>query len=337
MSERPGAGGRDEHDETGAAAPLVSIVVPAYNHGRFLAHTLRSIQQQTFVDWECVVVDDGSTDDTSATAERYAAEDHRFHAVRTENNGESAARNHGYLLTDPGSTFVTFMDSDDVWLPDALATLLARLAIDSAALGAHGLAEEVNEAGELGSAWSHSDFGRSREGLEGRRLIRWPLDRPTTFDVLINGNVLFPPGLLLVRRRAYELAGRFDEQFTGGADWDMLIRLSRFGYLSFVNEIILHYRRHGSNMGAAPGIEQQAWLVRCKGFHSPENSPKQQAIARRGWHAYQLQMMGRRWRSGLNRLRRRQIRSQPGCVRAHTGSRISLRSRVSDAEAGSSI
>jgi len=290
-----------------AAAPLISVVVPAYNHGRFLDHTLRSIQQQSFVDWECVVVDDGSTDNTSATAQRYATEDHRFRAVRTENNGESAARNHGYLLTDPGSEFVTFMDSDDVWLPNALATLLSRLGADSAAIGAHGLAEEIDEAGRLGSAWSHSDFGRSRQGLEGRRLIPWPLDRPTNFDVLINGNVLFPPGLVLARRSAYERAGRFDENFTGGADWDMLIRLSRYGYLSFVDEIILHYRRHGSNMGAAPGIELQAWLVRCKGFHSPENSATQQTIARRGWRAYQLQMIGQRWKSGLDRLRARQV------------------------------
>ena len=199
------------------------------------------------------------------------------------------------------------MDSDDVWLPHALATLHARLLADPVAIGAHGLAEEIDETGELRSIRSHSDFGRNRLGLEGRRLIVWPIDRPTSFDVLINGNVLFPPGLLLARRSAYERAGRFDERFTGGEDWDMLIRLSRFGYLAFVDEVILHYRRHGSNMGAAPGIERQAWLVRCKGFHSPDNDAVQQRSARRGWRAYQRYMISQRWSSARDDFRAKRL------------------------------
>jgi glycosyltransferase involved in cell wall biosynthesis len=287
--------------------PAISIVIPAYNHARFLEDTLRSVQQQSFQDWECVVVDDGSTDGTSAIAQRYAHEDRRIRTVQIDNSGESAARNHGYRLTNPESTLVTFMDSDDVWLPHALATLHARLLADPTAIGAHGLAEDIDETGELRSSRSHSDFGRNRLGLEGRRLIVWPIDRPTTFDVLINGNVLFPPGLLLARRTAYERAGRFDERFTGGADWDMLIRLSRFGYLAFVDEVILHYRRHGSNMGAAPGIERQAWLVRCKGFHSPDNDAPQQRSARRGWRAYQRYMISQRWSSARDDFRAKRL------------------------------
>ena len=286
-----------------ATRPAISIVIPAYNHARFLEDTLGSVQQQSFRDWECVVVDDGSTDGTSAIAQRYAAEDGRFRTVRIENSGASAARNHGYLLTSSESEFVTFMDSDDVWLPHALTTLHARLLADPVAIGAHGLAEEIDETGELRSTRSHSDFGRNRLGLEGRSLIVLPLDRPTSFDVVINGNVLFPPGLLLARRSAYERAGRFDERFNGPEDWDMLIRLSRFGYLAFVDEVILHYRRHGSNMGATPGIELQAWLVRCKGFYSPDNDAVQQRSARRGWRAYQRYMISQRWSSARDDLR----------------------------------
>jgi glycosyltransferase involved in cell wall biosynthesis len=274
--------------------PAVSIVVPAFNSGRFLGETLRSIQRQSLTDWECVVVDDGSTDDTSAVARRFAGEDPRIRTATTENRGASAARNHGYLLTDPRSSYVTFMDSDDVWLPHALEALCRRLEVDPRAIGAHGLAERIDEIGMPVSTWSHSAHGRTRLGLEGGRLVVWPLDRPTTFDVLINGNVLFPPGLVLARRSVYERAGRFDEAITGGEDWDMLIRLSRYGYLSFVDEVILHYRAHESNLGAAAGIAQQAWLVRCKGFHSPENSAEQREIARRGWRAYQRYMIRQR-------------------------------------------
>lgn len=297
-----------EPETTPSDAPEISIVIPAYNHGRFLEATLRSIQEQTFRNWECVVVDDGSTDDTPAVARRFADEDTRFRTVTVENGGESSARNRGFLLTDPRSEFVTFMDSDDVWLPHALATLHARVVADPGAIGAHGLAEEVDVNGER-TGWSHAEFGRSRRGVERGRLISWPLDRPTSFEVLICGNVLFPPGLVLARRAAYERAGRFDESIKpGGADWDMLIRLSRFGHLAFVDDVILLYRRHGSNMGAAPGIARMAWLIRCKGFHSPDNTPAQRRIARRGWRAYQRFMIRTRFEDGLTHLHGRRVK-----------------------------
>ena len=74
----------------------------------------------------------------------------------------------------------------------------------------------------------------------------------------------------------------------------MLIRLSRLGDLDFVNDVILLYRRHDANLGAQPTTPRQAWLVRCLGFHSSENSPAQQRNARRGWRAYQLDLLSRR-------------------------------------------
>ena len=259
-------------------------------------------------DWECVVVDDGSTDDTLAIALDHTTEDPRFRVVQIENAGPSAARNAGYSATSSGSEFVTFMDSDDLWLPHALETLHQRLQSDPDAVGAHGLAELIDGAGEPLAPGSYSARGRSRLGLEGRRLVEWPLDRPTNFAVLINGNVLFPPGLVLARRSAYERAGRFDERFRGAEDWDMLIRLSRLGDLAFVDDVILQYRQHGSNLGAAKGIERWAWLVRCKGFHSPDNDVTQQRIARRGWRAYQRYMVEQRWQAAGGHLRVRERR-----------------------------
>jgi hypothetical protein len=83
----------------------------------------------------------------------------------------------------------------------------------------------------------------------------------------------------------------------------MLIRLSRYGHISFLNEVILLYRRHDSNRGAAPGIARQAWLTRCKAFHSPENTSEQQRIARLGWRAYQRDMIQLRLRSCWSHLR----------------------------------
>jgi glycosyltransferase involved in cell wall biosynthesis len=293
--------------------PLISIVVPAYNAGRFLAATLESTLAQSEPRWECIVVDDGSTDDTFDLASGFARGDDRIRVLRVDNGGSSSARNRGFRTSSPEAPYVTFMDSDDVWLPDALATLLERAESRPDAIGSHGLAEFIDAGGRPIDPGVYAEKGRGRVGLDGRRLVPWPLDRPTSFDVLVNGNVLFPPGLVLARRRAYELAGPFDEAFSGPEDWDMLIRLSRFGDLEFVDRVILHYRRHDENQGARPTTPRQAWLVRCKAFHSPENSPRQRDIARRGWRAYQVAMAAER----LQLARRALASRKPAAVLAH--------------------
>jgi len=83
---------------TGAAsgeAPLVSVIVPAYNYGAYVGQTLDSLRAQTLARWECVVVDDGSTDDTARVVEDYARRDARFTLLRQQNRRQAAARNHG--------------------------------------------------------------------------------------------------------------------------------------------------------------------------------------------------------------------------------------------------
>lgn len=266
---------------------MIGVVVPAYNVETYLPAMLDSLRGQQIVDWQCVIVDDGSQDATFDIARRYAALDHRIQAVRQPNAGPSAARNSGFRLLDVRARFVTFMDADDVWLPNALAALLRKLEANPSAVGSHGLAETIDGSGSLLPDWRYAERGRRRLGLVGRSLRTIPLDAPTDFNVLINGNVLFPPGLLIARREHYDRAGPFDESFRGPEDWDMLIRLSRIGPIAFTNEVILHYRRHTSNLGAQLHIPVQAWLVRAVNFHSPENSPEQRVLARRGWRAYQ--------------------------------------------------
>jgi glycosyltransferase involved in cell wall biosynthesis len=289
--------------------PLISIVIPAHNAARFLGATLDSVLAQHEERWECVVIDDRSSDDTLALARRYEQMDRRIHVYSAAAGGPSAARNHGFRHIAEGSRYVSFMDSDDVWLPHALATLVARLETTPGAIGSHGLAEFIDTAGAPLEPGAYAEIGRRRLGLEGRRLITWPLDRPTCFEVLANGNVLFPPGLVLARRDAYERAGPFDETLSAAEDWDMLIRLSRFGDIAFANDVILLYRRHDQNLGARETVPEQAWRVRCIAFHAPENSPAQRRIARRGWRAYQVHTARQRLGSALSALREHRLRA----------------------------
>lgn len=91
--------------------PRVAVIVPAYNFEHFIAEALDSVIAQTFQQWECVVVDDGSTDGTAAVAERYAAADPRIRCVRQSNRGVSSARN--LALRSSTAEFVQFLDADD--------------------------------------------------------------------------------------------------------------------------------------------------------------------------------------------------------------------------------
>lgn len=103
---------------------LVSIITPTYNCGKFIAETIESVQAQTYGDWEMVIVDDCSKDDTKQVVERYMAEDPRikYHCLET-NSGAAVARTTAMRLAE--GEYMAFLDSDDLWMPDKLERQLA--------------------------------------------------------------------------------------------------------------------------------------------------------------------------------------------------------------------
>lgn len=100
----------------------VSVIVPAYNAGKYLGECLDSILSQSYRETEIIVVDDGSTDNTAAVADGYAVADSRLRIIRTPNRGVSAARNTG-IETATGE-WIMFADSDDALLPGAIEALV---------------------------------------------------------------------------------------------------------------------------------------------------------------------------------------------------------------------
>lgn len=97
--------------------PLISIIIPAYNVSPWLSATLHSVQDQTFTNWECIIVDDGSTDNPATCI----PDDPRFRLIRQDNAGVSTARNRG--LDEAQGTLVAFLDGDDIWHPQTLERL----------------------------------------------------------------------------------------------------------------------------------------------------------------------------------------------------------------------
>ena len=98
---------------------LVSIIIPCYNQGRFLNESLKSVLDQTYSNWECLIIDDGSTDSSAAIANKWIKKDRRFLYFEQENAGVSAARNYG--LSNAKGEWIQFLDADDYLIPTKLS------------------------------------------------------------------------------------------------------------------------------------------------------------------------------------------------------------------------
>jgi glycosyltransferase involved in cell wall biosynthesis len=265
-------------------APRVSIVVPAYNRERYLAATLDSVLAQSLPSWELVVFDDGSTDGTVDVAERYAAADQRIRVQRGPNGGVASARNRGFAATDRRTEFVIFLDSDDRWEPDTLAGLVGALDAHPDRVSAYGLARCMDGEGRPIPGDDLEATMRERLEFRDGRLEPLAADRPLTFASLAYHNWVITPGIHLVRRAVAERVGEFDPTVDPGDDWDMAIRISRFGDIHFLEQVVLHWRRHGDTLTMGSPHWRRAYFgVRRKMFVDPSNTPEQIRLARAGY------------------------------------------------------
>lgn len=268
--------------------PAISIIVPTYNYARLLEKTLASINSQTLRDWECIVVDDGSTDETRTLVENLAARDGRFIYCHRVNGGAAAARNTGLERVNPASRYVAFMDADDLWSPDALELLFKQAESAPECIGAQCVADAIDADGHLVGGGVHADRIRHRLGIENGKVIPWEASRPTSFNVMVFQNFC-PPGIFLIRRDVLEKTGLFDSAFAMTDDWDMQIRLSRHGAFVFLDKVLVHYRRHevNNNPANARVVHRSLRLVRRRAFFSAENTPEQKQLARQAYRAWQ--------------------------------------------------
>jgi glycosyltransferase involved in cell wall biosynthesis len=207
--------------------PRVNVVIPSYNHGRFLTRTVRSVLDQTFQDFDLVIVDDGSTDDTEAVVSRLDA---RVEYVKQGNAGLGAARNTGARMAD--GEWLAFLDADDSWKPEKLERQLAAVTTPGPVGVVYTGAEFTDEAGHRTGVFPHT-------GPYGRVL-----------DTLWKANFVCSGSNALVRRSSFERAGGFDEArvVMGVADWELWIRLAAFDEFACVEEPLICYTRRPNGM-----------------------------------------------------------------------------------------
>ena len=127
--------------------PRVSVIIPTYNRAGYLCESIESVLTQTYTDYEIIVVDDGSTDDTEEVLQLWIA-DGTIHYVWQENRGESAARNHGIELAI--GEYIAFLDSDDLFMPTKLEEQVAYLDNHPEVGMAHSC---YSKFGEAGASW----------------------------------------------------------------------------------------------------------------------------------------------------------------------------------------
>ena len=194
---------------------MISVIIPAYNYGRFIARTIASVQAQTLSDWECLVVDDDSTDDTYEVVTAIAAQDARVRYMRRPNGTLSAARNAGLHATN--GEFVQFLDADD---------LIGALKFEQqvAILAAHPEADLV-----YGDARYFVDATADAPRLEWER----PLSAVSgsgepLLAALLSDNIMVVQAPL-IRRPLLERVGGFDAGLRKVEDWDCWIRCALVG------------------------------------------------------------------------------------------------------------
>jgi glycosyltransferase involved in cell wall biosynthesis len=276
-------------------------VVPVYNREHYLAAALDSVRAQTLRAWELVVHDDGSSDGSVAVAERYAAADSRISVSGGPNGGVASARNNGFAATDRRTEFVIFLDSDDMWEPDALDALVAALDAHPEFSSAQSIARCIDAEGEPLPDDDLEERARRRMGYRAGRLVPVGLDEPTTFAEMVVHNWVMTPGTHLVRRRVMEQVGPFDVATDPADDWDMAIRISRFGDIGFVNRSLLLWRRHGNTLtNTSPRWRQAYFTVRQQMLSHPANTPEQTRLARLSFQGANRAALEEAWGSLTN-------------------------------------
>src|SRR5262249_10455091 len=211
--------------ETGPAtpSPAVTVIVPTRNRARYLGEAVGSVLAQTLVDLGLVVVDDGSTDSTRDLVG--AIGDPRLRYLYQPPSGIGAALNRG--LRSARGRYVARLDSDDVWRPDMLETLVPIL----------------ESRADVGVAYAR---GQAMDG-DGHRLPNVQ-GIPERFPGDSLRSLLYDDGTcnvaLLARRECFERAGFYDEDLVASEDWDMWLRVARHYRFAFVDKVVTDIRWH---------------------------------------------------------------------------------------------
>lgn len=229
--------------------PTVSVIIPTYNREKLVCKAIDSVLQQTFLDFELIIVDDASIDRTQTIVNQF--EDIRIRYLRHEKNaGECASRNTGLAVAQ--GRYIAFLDSDDEWLPDKLEKQVAQLESVPERVGAiYTWLQIVDEQGIL-------------------QKVRQPSIRGNIEQNLLYDNFVGTPSTLIVRSEYFEKTEKFDTRLRCCGDWDMWLQLARVCDFDFIAEPLVQYRNHSeANRGSTNSNSiVEGYLIFLKKHHT---------------------------------------------------------------------
>jgi glycosyltransferase involved in cell wall biosynthesis len=260
------------------STPRVSVIIPAYNGDRYIAQAVESVISQTYRNWEIIVVDDGSTDDTRQVLQPYFD---KIRYVYQQNQGVAAARNRG--IQESRCELIAFLDQDDFFLSDKLAAQIA-LFDAQPSLGI------VNSGWRIVREQGESIFDVTPwEYLPQLDLKTWIVYMPLL------------PSAMMFSRQWLERVGGFDSQYDSVDDADLILRLALSGCeAAWLPQVTVCYRQHGQNVSIQRALKQANLCIKLKqNFFSRADLPedirqleKQAFYEALTWMAWQLYYSG---------------------------------------------
>lgn len=231
--------------------PRVSVIIPVYNGDRYIVQAVKSVLSQTYKNWEIIIVDDGSTDNTRQLLEPYL---NTIQYVYQENQGAAGARNRACQLAK--GEFLAFLDSDDLFLPDKLAKQIAYFdanpALDMVQTGWFIMDETGENISEV-KPWQQAPK------LDLTSFILYKCVRPSA---------------MMLRREWWESLGGFDGQLPPTEDLDFALRLCLKGCQAvWLEEILTGYRQHSSNLMSKGFIVMKNTEILMEKFFTRQDLP----------------------------------------------------------------
>lgn len=228
---------------------LVSIIIPVYNGEKYIADTIQSVIDQTYKNWELIIVDDGSTDNTADVVKQF--NDSRISYIKKNNTGVSDTRNLGATISK--GEILCFLDADDIWLPENLEKKVEKLITEPKGVLVYSSMFLWDERNDYKTCKTTKKIVEDDWGKFRRLMV------PTI------------PSSAIIKRDYFFEAGMFDTNISTSADFDLTIRLRELGEFIYLEEPLVLYRCHPSQMHNNIALYKHDMIYILKKYKSNTN------------------------------------------------------------------
>lgn len=224
--------------------PKISVIMSVYNGARYLKEAIDSILSQTFTDFEFLIVDDCSNDNSPQILEEYAKKDNRIRIITNEFN-LGLTKNLNKMIKESKGYYIARFDCDDISLPERFTEQVQYL-------------DEHQKCGVV-SLWADIIDGQGKYS----RTIKYPTSDSDLRNALIQYNPFFHPGIM-VRKEVFDSVGLYDESWRFAQDYELYFRIAKKYELGNVSKILLKYRETGGSITGSKNKQQIALVLKAK-------------------------------------------------------------------------